>query len=194
MSKSSSMGIKVFRWVLRVMALFLSVGAILYTASGGLLGLLWGNFGPSIVGCVFVLIGGNLIVHTLCPDKNDVANPNWKVAEAIRRAVKHSTGGRCMEMLGLIMMIYTGRHPLVGYTYAAGNITYFSGYTLRIWGWLHYIIYGSRKHLKKYATENASAYFGFSTIGLNKTLTKASSNFSSVISGRSLAVSSAPTD
>jgi hypothetical protein len=53
-----------------------------------------------------------------------------------------------------------------------------------MWGWLHYLIYGSRKHLKKYASENASAYFGFSTIGLNKTMTTASSRMSSIASSR----------
>ena len=77
-------------------------------------------------------------------------------------------------------MGFLGKHPTLGYTYGFFNILYFWFYNIRMWGWLHYLIYGSRKHLKKYASENASAYFGFSTIGLNKASSQASSKVSSM--------------
>ena len=113
-------------------------------------------------------IAGTLIVKTLCPNKSDTANPNWKVASAITRGCKHTIGAKIVEIIALLGMGFLGKHPTLGYTYGFFNILYFWFYNIRMWGWLHYLIYGSRKHLKKYASENASAYFGFSTIGLNK--------------------------
>ena len=132
-----------------------------------------------------------MITKTLCPDKNDISNPNWKVASAIRRGVKHAIGSKILEVIGLLGMGLTGKHPVLGYTYGYFNLLYFWVFTLRMWGWLHYLIYGSRKHLKKYASQNASAYFGFSTIGLNQASTRLSSAVSSAVSARSSVVSSA---
>jgi len=137
-----------------------------------------------------VAIAGYLITKTLCPNKKDTANPNWKVASAISRGVKHTMGAKVLEIIALLGMGLTGKHPVLGYTYGFFNIIFFWFYGFRMWGWLHYIIYGSRKHLKKYASENASAYFGFSTIGLNKTSTRLSSAVSSRMSTRSSVVSS----
>ena len=99
-------------------------------------------------------------------------------------------GAKILEIIALLGMGLTGKHPVLGYTYGFFNIIFFWFYGFRMWGWLHYIIYGSRKHLKKYASENASAYFGFSTIGLNKTSTRLSSAVSSRMSTRSSVVSS----
>ncbi len=110
----------------------------------------------------------------------DTANPNWKVAAAISRGVKHTIGAKILEIIALLGMGFTGKHPVLGYTYGYFNILYFWSATFRMWGWLHYLIYGSRKHLQKYASENASAYFGFSTIGINR----ASSRMSSAVSSR----------
>jgi hypothetical protein len=110
----------------------------------------------------------------------DTANPNWKVAAAISRGVKHTIGAKILEIIALLGMGFTGKHPVLGYTYGYFNILYFWSATFRMWGWLHYLIYGSRKHLQKYASENASAYFGFTTIGINR----ASSRMSSAVSSR----------
>lgn len=110
----------------------------------------------------------------------DTANPNWKVAAAISRGVKHTIGAKILEIIALLGMGFTGKHPVLGYTYGYFNILYFWFTTFRMWGWLHYLIYGSRKHLQKYASENASAYFGFTTIGINR----ASSRMSSAVSSR----------
>jgi len=94
--------------------------------------------------------------------------------------VKHTIGAKILEIIALLGMGFTGKHPVLGYTYGYFNILYFWSATFRMWGWLHYLIYGSRKHLQKYASENASAYFGFSTIGINR----ASSRMSSAVSSR----------
>jgi hypothetical protein len=132
-----------------------------------------------------VSIAGFLITKTLCPNKKDTANPNWKVAAAISRGVKHTIGAKILEIIALLGMGFTGKHPTLGYTYGYFNILYFWFTTFRMWGWLHYLIYGSRKHLKKYASENASAYFGFTTIGINAASTRISSVVSSRASTRS---------
>jgi len=192
MSKSTSRTIKGLRYFLRLMALIMTAGFMLYTISQtpSVFSFLVIALSPTIFGGAATQIGGYLIVKTLCPDKKDVANPNWKVAQAIRRSVLHSSGAKTCEFVALAGMIITSRHAQLGYTYPLFNSLYNFGYCMRIIGWIQYLIYGSRKHLKRFANENSSAYFGFSTIGLNKTLTTASSKISaasSVISTRSSA-------
>lgn len=94
MSKSSSRFIKALRWILRLVAFIMSFGFILFVAFGGMMNLLVSALAPSIVGLFFVAIAGYLITKTLCPSKADTANPNWKVAAAIRRGVKHTIGSK----------------------------------------------------------------------------------------------------
>jgi hypothetical protein len=79
--------------------------------------------------------------------------------------VKHTIGAKILEIIALLGMGFTGKHPILGYTYGYFIIQYFWFTTFRMWGWLHYNS-RSRKHLKKYASEKASAYLGFTTIGL----------------------------
>ena len=143
MSKSTSKVLKGFRWSLRAVALGLTLAFYFMAKSGGMLNLLISALGPSVAGMIFVTIGGRLIVRTLCPDHKDVANPNWKVAEAIRRAVKQAAGAHFLEALALIGMAVTGRHPQLGYLYGLFCALYFFSYVFRMWGWLHYLIYGA---------------------------------------------------
>ena len=186
MSKSSSRALKVLKWFLRTAAFIMSFGFLIWVSTGNLLSILYSALMPSVLGFVMIIIAGNLIIKTLCGDKKDVANPNWKVAESIRRAVKHGAGAKVMEVIGLLGMGSTARHPQLGYVYPWFNCLFYFAYTFRMWGWLHYLIHGSRKHLAKFSSDTASAYFGFSTIGLNKMTTTASS----VVSSRSSAISS----
>ena len=184
MSKSSSKMTKALRILCRIISLFLTFGfQYVGIASGTILGLFIAAMLPNVCGIVALSIGSPLILKTLCPDKKDVSNPNWKIAEAIRRAVKHGIGSKLIELIALTGMAFTSRSPTIGYTYGVWNFLYWFATMFRMWGWLQYVIYGSRKHLKKYSAAKSSSYFGFSTIGLNKTLTTASSRASSVISG-----------
>ena len=184
MSKSSSTMTKALRIICRCISLFLVFGfQFVGIASGTILGLFIAAMAPNVIAIIVLSIGGPLILKTLCPDKKDVANPNWKIAEAIRRSVKHGIGTKVLELLALTGMAFSGRNPTIGYIYGACSFLYWFSTTIRMWGWLQYVIYGSRKHLKKYASARSSSYFGFSTIGLNKTLTTASSRASSVMSG-----------
>lgn len=186
MSKSSSKMTKALRILCRIISLFLTFGfQYVGIASGTILGLFIAAMLPNVCGIVALSIGSPLILKTLCPDKKDVSNPNWKIAEAIRRAVKHGIGSKLIELVALTGMAFTSRNPAIGYTYGVWNFMYWSATMFRMWGWLQYVIYGSRKHLKRYSTAKSSSYFGFSTIGLNKTLTTASSRASSVLSGMS---------
>mmetsp|Transcript_1566 Transcript_1566/g.3004 ORF Transcript_1566/g.3004 Transcript_1566/m.3004 type:complete len:432 (-) Transcript_1566:157-1452(-) len=187
MSKSSSRTMKFLRYFLRFVAFMMAFGFGLIISSSSMAVLLGLAMMPSISGIIVVSIGGHLITKTLCPDRNDVANPNWKVTEAIRRGVTMVCGSKVGELIGLLGMLVTRNHPQLGYSYGFFNILFWFMYIFRMWGWLHYLIYGSRKHLKKYSTENASAYFGFSTIGLNKTLTTASSVVSTMSTRSSVA-------
>jgi len=194
MSKSTSRAIRVLRACVRLIAFTISIGFTLFVLTGGMMSLLVSALMPLFAGLIANVIGGVLIIRTLCPDNKDIANPNWKIAEAIRRAVKHGTGAKFMEFLGLAGMISTSRHPQLGYMYGFFNVLHTGGYVLGMSGWLQYLIYGNRKHLKKFANETSSAYFGFSTIGLNKTLTTASSKMSSAGSTVSSRSSAAPAE
>jgi len=188
MSKSTSRTIKALRIFLRLLGFIMSIVFGLWMMlSGSWLSMVAGGLMPIFFGFFANVIGGHLITKTLCPDKKDVANPNWKVAEAIRRAVKHAIGGHLLHLLGLVGQIATTRHPQLGYTYYLFVVVWMLGFIVGKFGWLQYIVYGSRKHLKRFASDSSSSYFGFSTIGLNKTLTTASSKMSSVVSTRSSA-------
>ena len=177
MSKSTSKTIKVLRWFLRIIAFTMSFGFLIWTLTGNALNLLISAFMPSVIGMVFVSIGGKLITKTLCSSKKDTANPNWRVAEAIRRAVKHAVGAKFLEIFALCGQIFTIRNASLGYVYPWFVVLYCFANSFRMWGWLNYLIHGSRKHLQRYTNDGNSAYFGFSTIGLNKSIVSTASNF-----------------
>ena len=131
MSKSSSRALKVLKWFLRTAAFIMSFGFLIWVSTGNLLSILYSALMPSVLGFVMIIIAGNLIIKTLCGDKKDVANPNWKVAESIRRAVKHGAGAKVMEVIGLLGMGSTARHPQLGYVYPWFNCLFYFAYTFR---------------------------------------------------------------
>ena len=106
-----------------------------------------------------------------------IPNPNWRVAEAIRRAVKHAVGAKFLEIIALCGQIMTIRNPQLGYVYPWFVFLYCFANAFRMWGWLNYLIHGSRKHLRR-------SLVGFSTIGLQKSIVSTASNF---VSTRSVA-------
>jgi hypothetical protein len=188
MSKNSSKALGVFRWFLRFVAVCVALFCFFWPRYGGATGMLTSQMVSPILGGIVTVIGGYLITKTLCPNNKDVANPNWMIASSIRRAVVNGIICKFFEVFGLAGMNATLRHPQYGYAYGWFCTFYFFQHPIRMWNWLQYLIYGSRKHLKKYSAENASAYFGFSTIGLNKTVTKMSSVAKSAISSKSSAI------
>ena len=184
MSKSTSWALILLKIFIRCVSFALSFGIVIWVGLGGILNLLQSALVPTCIGLGFISIAGFLIIKTLSPKKVDTSNPNWKVLASIKRAVQHGIGAKIVEIIGLTGMILTLRHPLVGHMYGYFNIYFFIACTFRQWAWIHYLIHGSRKHLKKYANKNASAYFGFTTIGLNKTfITSKSSGFSKMTFG-----------
>ena len=84
MSKNSSQAVKILRIVTRLLSAVVII--IFFWLTG--LGTQWGMIGtliiPPVIGGIYVFVGSKLIVKTLCPDRKDTANPNWKVTEAIR--------------------------------------------------------------------------------------------------------------
>ncbi|KAL7435088.1 hypothetical protein ACHAXH_002483, partial [Discostella pseudostelligera] len=168
MSKRTSWALILLRVFIRCISFALSFGIVIWVGLGGILNLLQSALVPTCIGLVFISIAGFLIIKTLSPKKVDTSNPNWKVLASIKRSVQHGIGAKIVEIIGLTGMILTIRHPQIGHMYGYFNICFFIACTFRQWGWIHYLIHGSRKHLKKYADKNASAYFGFTTIGLNR--------------------------
>jgi len=179
MSKSSSRSLKVLRWLVRFAGLGIT-GVTLYGLfSGSITNLLKAGMIPGICSGVFILIAGFLIIRTICPNMKDTSNPNWKVAKSIERTTKYAVLGKLLELVGALGMLNTAKHPLTSFAYAFFNPIYFWGYLFRMWAYISYIIAGNRKHLKKYESDRVSGFFGLSTIGLNKTITRASSAFNS---------------
>ena len=146
---------------------------------------------PSVVGMLFVGIGGRLIVSTLCPDKNDISNPNWAVATSIRRAVSSAVTAKFFEIVSLIGMGLTGRHAQLGYCYGWFNALFFFSYILRMWAWLRYLIYSFRKNLKRFENDedDVGMYRGFSRL-LASSFKSKSGRFGSILHKRSSSVKS----
>ena len=132
MSKSSSKVIKVMRVAFRLISLFLAFGMSFVVGSGSLAALVWGLIGPNVIGWPFVAVGGLLITKTLCPDNKDVANPNWKVSQAIRRSVSHNLLGKILEVTLLLGMLTVNRHPQLGYFYGAFTGFYIFTFVFRM--------------------------------------------------------------
>lgn len=179
MSKSTSRSLKILRWTIRIIGLAVTGWLLQGIVSGSIGNLLVSAVYPNVYSGVFIAIAGFAIVRTICPNLKDTANPNWKVAQSIVRTTKFSVLGKCLELLGLFGMMLTAKRPYISYGYGIFNSLYFWGYLFRGWAYLSYIIAGNRKHLKKYEGDTVSGFFGLSTIGLNKTVTRASSAFSS---------------
>ena len=179
MSKSTSRSMKLLRWTVRTIGIGLSFYFVYGVLSGNIKSLLIVAAYPAEFTMVLYAIAGFLIVRTICPNLKDTSNPNWKVAQSIVRTTKYSILGKMIEVLGLYGMLATGKHPVLGYAYGFFNVLFFWGYLFRMWAYISYIIAGNRKHLKKYEGDTVSGFFGLSTIGLNKTVTRASSAFSS---------------
>jgi hypothetical protein len=107
-----------------LIAFTISFGFLMFIAFGGMMSLLTSALAPSVAAIVFISIAGHLISKTLCPNKKDTANPNWKVAAAIRRGVNHTLGARILEIIALLGMGATGKHPVLGYTYPYFNVLF----------------------------------------------------------------------
>mmetsp|Transcript_15878 Transcript_15878/g.33319 ORF Transcript_15878/g.33319 Transcript_15878/m.33319 type:complete len:391 (-) Transcript_15878:95-1267(-) len=172
MSKSSSRNVIALRYFLRFVAFMMAFGFGLIIRSSSMAVLLSLSMLPSISGIIFVSIGGYLINKTICPDKNDVENRNWPVAESIRRASLIVCSSKLCEIIGLLGMLVTRNHPQLGYSYGFFNVLFWFMYIMRMWGWLHYLIYSCRRNLKKYAKVDVSPYFGFALVGLNELVGK----------------------
>lgn len=190
MSKSTSKNIKILRYALRVFGLSFSFGLAIYSLFGAYVNMFIASLLPPLLDVSIVWIGSHLITKTLCPDRKDVSNPNWKVSEAIRRGANHAIGASIGQLVIMASMTVAMRNPVIGQWVMIVVGSWMFLYMVRLWAWLQYLIYGNRKHLQAYASHGSSSYFGFSTIGLNKTVTTMSSKASSVISSRSMAAPS----
>jgi hypothetical protein len=191
MSKSSSKALKILLVTMRTIGLGMA-GMNFYGITSGKIGSLLQLVAIQTSVTASVLgVAGFMIVRTICPNLSDTANPNWKVAKSIQRTATYGILGKVIQFVGLLGMLFTNKNPTLSYTYGWFNALCFWGLNFTLWAYMGYIIAGNRKHLKKYDTDSVSGYFGLSTIGLNKTITRASSAFaSSAFSGRSSAAPS----
>ena len=91
--------------------------------------------------------------------------------------MKRAVVAKFLEILALCGQFMTIRNPQLGYVYPWFVVLYCFANAFRMWGWLNYLIHGSRKHLQR-------SLVGFSTIGLQKSIVSTASNF---VSTRSVA-------
>mmetsp|Transcript_3517 Transcript_3517/g.8092 ORF Transcript_3517/g.8092 Transcript_3517/m.8092 type:complete len:430 (-) Transcript_3517:76-1365(-) len=139
------------------------------------------------------LIPGLILSRMLCKNSKDVTNPNWKAAQVIRRTYTINFQSQC---LGILSFYFQGKafYPLffqTGYWWWFAYLTLCLACVMQAWGWLHYILFGSRKLLASGESDRISQYFGFTTIGLNSTLVSGISRVSSVASSVASMASSA---
>mmetsp|Transcript_62 Transcript_62/g.184 ORF Transcript_62/g.184 Transcript_62/m.184 type:complete len:430 (+) Transcript_62:678-1967(+) len=133
---------------------------------------------------VINLVPGLILSRMLCKNSKDVTNPNWKASQVIRRTYTINFQSQC---LGLLSFYFQGKayFPLffqTGYWWWFSWLTLCLACMMQAWGWLHYILFGSRKLLASGESDRISQYFGFTTIGLNSTLVSGISRVSSVAS------------
>ena len=112
MSKTQSKNLRILRASLRTIGIAEVIGMFFIMASDGHLTLMIGAMIPPLSGLMIVPIGGYLIAKTLCPDKNDFTNKNWKVASSIRRITKNAIIAKVTEVVGLIGLGVTSRDPV----------------------------------------------------------------------------------
>ena len=142
---------------------------------------------------VINLIPGLILSRMLCKNSKDVTNPNWKASQVIRRTYTINFQSQVLALASFYFQseAYYPRSFQTGYFWWFSYLTLCLACMMQSWGWLHYILFGSRKLLASGDSDRISQYFGFTTIGLNSTLVSGISRVSSMASSVASMASSA---
>jgi len=130
------------------------------------------------------LIPGIVLARMLCKNSKDVTNPNWKASQVIRRTYTINVQSQILALASFYFQGkgYYPRYFQNSYWWWFGFLTLCIACVMQSWGWLHYILFGSRKLLASGDSDRISQYFGFTTIGLNSTLVSGISTLGSSLS------------
>lgn len=175
LSKRSSTSITVCRFFLRLVNILTALAGTMTFYGNKYDFYLWLNGSISPIIMITTALSGISIQRVLCKNMNDVTNPNWKAAAAIRRVYLCSVVGEYAIGQIRIYFIKTLFNPLTGSIawYLGAYRDYCKAEMVRVW--FNYLLYGNRRYLKDYDVNAVSAYFGFTTIGLNSTIGRSSS-------------------
>jgi len=134
-----------------------------------------------------------LIIRVLCKDMRNVTHPNWKAASAIRRSAFNEPFSQAALFFGV--KAYSNTSFWAYQAGIVGNvvITTIWFYNITACGeWFSYLIFAHRRYLNTTDTERISQFFGFTTLGLNGSITsEIASRISSVSSAKSSVVDDA---
>lgn len=200
MSKNSSTTLKIVKLLTRLWGLFTLV-IIAFINMPGIsagLGVLWyAKLKTFMVNAQAPFLGGvcafiaPVLVRMLCKDMRDVTHPNWKAAAAVRRTafgevlMQIFLPGANNILMGRSMSIWA---DTPNYGECLVQIMFFYMHISDA-EWLGYLLFAHRKHLNVSdgSSNKISNFFGFSTLGLNGSVT---SSVVSRISGKSSMTSS----
>lgn len=167
LSKRSSTSINVFRMILRLVNVMTASAGIMVFYGNKFELNIWLNGSISPIIMVSVALSGIAIQRVLCKNMSDVTNPNWKAAAAIRRVYLANVIGEYAIGQIRILFLKVLFNPLTGSIswYLGAYRDFCKAEMVRVW--FNYLLYGNRRYLKDYDVNAVSAYFGFTTIGLN---------------------------
>lgn len=190
LSKRSSIAAQVIRYGIKVLGLFSFTLGILMASKAFDFRYLTNiaGFLHLVLLSSFCMIAAPLIIRILCKDMRNVTHPNWKAAAAIRRVAFNEPF--CQLGVSLAQYYYTKTTYYAAQGAIVGNAILIAGwfYILSSTGeWFGYLMFAHRRYLNEEDTSRISQFFGFTTLGLNGSLTseiitRASSLKSSVAS------------
>lgn len=170
LSKRSSTAAKTIRFVIKLMGLFsFTLGILMSTKIFDFRDLVniagFFHFAVLTSSCV---IAAPLIIRVLCKDMRNVTHPNWKSAAAIRRVAFNEPF--CQIAIAFAQYFYTKNTFYAAQGAIVGNAILVAGwfYVLSSTGeWFGYLVFAHRRYLNEADTSRISRYFGFTTLGLN---------------------------
>jgi hypothetical protein len=190
LSKRSSIAAQIIRLAIKVMGLFsLTLGILMAAKIFDFRDLVnIAGFFHLVVLSSSCVLAAPLIIRVLCKDMRNVTHPNWKAAAAIRRVAFNEPF--CQLGIALAQFFYTKNTFYAAQGAIVGNAILVAGwfYLISSTGeWFGYLMFAHRRYLNEADTSRISQFFGFTTLGLNGSITseiisRASSIKSSVAS------------
>jgi hypothetical protein len=170
LSKRSSIAAQIIRFTIKLIGLFsLTLGILMPTKVFDFRNLLnLSGFFHMVVLSSSSVIAAPLIIRVLCKDMRNVTHPNWKAAAAIRRVAFNEPISQLA--VALAPYFYTRTTFYASQGAIVGNAILVAGwfYVVAATGeWFGYLTFAHRRYLNEADTSRISQFFGFTTLGLN---------------------------
>lgn len=170
LSKRSSIAAQIIRLTIKLIGLFsLTLGILMASKIFDFRDLVnLAGFFHFIFLSSSCVIAAPLIIRVLCKDMRNVTHPNWKAAAAIRRVAFNEPF--CQLAIALAQYFYTENTFYAAQGAIVGNAILVAGwfYLVSSTGeWFGYLMFAHRRYLNEADTSRISQFFGFTTLGLN---------------------------